>query len=85
MKKNIHPASSALAVQCSCGNAFDTVSTLNQSTLHIERCPKCHPFHTGVYNRDLNKGGELNARQRLFKVRDFNLSQLVSDEPAQQD
>jgi large subunit ribosomal protein L31 len=84
MKKNIHPASSALSVKCSCGNAFETVSTLKQSTLHIERCLKCHPGITGVYNRDLDKGDELSARQRLFKVRDFNLSQLVSEEPSQQ-
>lgn len=81
MKKNIHPNYSKLAVACSCGNAFKTASTLKQETLHIERCPKCHPFHTGVYNRD-NQRSDANARQRLFKVRDFNLSQLISGEPA---
>jgi large subunit ribosomal protein L31 len=50
MNKTIHPAYAPLAVTCSCGNAFETGSTLQSKTnsLHIEVCSQCHPFYTGT-------------------------------------
>jgi len=32
-------------VECSCGNKFETKSTLPH--IHVEICSACHPFYTG--------------------------------------
>jgi len=48
MKKGIHPKyNNNLTVTCSCGNSFITGSTLEQDSIAIEICSKCHPFYTG--------------------------------------
>jgi len=46
MKPGIHPEYNAIKVNCSCGNAFETRSTMTRD-LHIEVCSQCHPFYTG--------------------------------------
>lgn len=46
MKADIHPDYQEITVTCSCGNSFQTHSTLNK-TLNIEVCSLCHPFYTG--------------------------------------
>jgi large subunit ribosomal protein L31 len=46
MKDAIHPNYKAINVTCSCGNTFETRSTLGQD-LQIEVCSNCHPFYTG--------------------------------------
>ena len=46
MKKKIHPKYNTVEVICSCGNKFETGSTLN-GTIKIEICSSCHPFFTG--------------------------------------
>ncbi|GMR07333.1 MAG: 50S ribosomal protein L31 [Gammaproteobacteria bacterium] len=46
MKPDTHPAYSDIKVTCSCGNSFETRSTLNED-LTIEVCSSCHPFFTG--------------------------------------
>jgi large subunit ribosomal protein L31 len=46
MKSGIHPDYKAITVTCSCGNTFETKSTLGQD-LQIEVCSNCHPFFTG--------------------------------------
>ena len=46
MKTKIHPQYSTITVTCSCGNAWDTRSTLGRD-LHVEVCSACHPFYTG--------------------------------------
>ena len=47
MKKDIHPKYNSIKVVCSCGNTFVTGSTLDQDTINVEFCSKCHPFYTG--------------------------------------
>ncbi|PKN03020.1 50S ribosomal protein L31 [Candidatus Dojkabacteria bacterium HGW-Dojkabacteria-1] len=48
MKRDIHPKyNKSLKVVCSCGNTFETGSTLETDTLNVELCSKCHPFYTG--------------------------------------
>lgn len=48
MKRNIHPKyNKNIKVVCSCGNTFETGSTLEIDTLNVELCSKCHPFYTG--------------------------------------
>jgi large subunit ribosomal protein L31 len=46
MKAGIHPEYKQINVTCSCGNTFQTRSTLGHD-LHIEVCSSCHPFFTG--------------------------------------
>lgn len=46
MKADIHPDYSDIKVTCSCGNTFDTRSTLGKD-LTVEVCSACHPFYTG--------------------------------------
>ncbi|MDH5435598.1 MAG: 50S ribosomal protein L31 [Gammaproteobacteria bacterium] len=46
MKPEIHPAYEDISVTCSCGEAFQTRSTLGKE-LHIDVCSQCHPFYTG--------------------------------------
>jgi large subunit ribosomal protein L31 len=46
MKPGIHPDYSDISVICSCGNKFQTRSTLGKE-LHVEVCSACHPFFTG--------------------------------------
>ena len=46
MKDAIHPNYKQITVTCSCGNTFETRSTLGQD-LQIEVCSNCHPFYTG--------------------------------------
>ena len=45
MKSNIHPVLNVCHVLCACGEAFDTLSVLNE--IRVEICHKCHPFFTG--------------------------------------
>ena len=46
MKKDLHPKYPEITVTCSCGNSFNTQSTMAKDT-NIEVCAKCHPFYTG--------------------------------------
>ena len=46
MKTSGHPDYKVIKVTCSCGNSFDTRSTLGQD-LSVEVCSNCHPFYTG--------------------------------------
>jgi len=46
MKSKIHPTyHEKVTVTCSCGNTFETGSTMEQLT--VEVCSACHPFYTG--------------------------------------
>jgi large subunit ribosomal protein L31 len=47
MKKDIHPHTHKIQVICSCGNSFETLSTVKGEELKVEACLKCHPFYTG--------------------------------------
>jgi large subunit ribosomal protein L31 len=46
MKAGIHPKYANVNVTCSCGNTFQTRSTLGRD-LTVEVCSVCHPFYTG--------------------------------------
>lgn len=47
MKADIHPPLTKITVTCSCGNSFETKSTLEKDSLSLEVCAQCHPFYTG--------------------------------------
>ena len=57
MKKAVHPEYGTIKVTCSCGNEFETSSTLC-SALTIEVCAKCHPFYTGK-QKIIDTGGRV--------------------------
>jgi len=46
MKQAIHPEYNEITVTCSCGNTFQTRSTVGRD-LSLDVCSACHPFYTG--------------------------------------
>lgn len=67
MKPDIHPEYKAITVNCSCGNTFETHSTVDRDTLSIEVCSKCHPFYTGK-QRIVDTGGRVDKFRRRFNL-----------------
>ena len=66
MKAEIHPEYTAIQVTCSCGNTFETRSTLGKD-LHIDVCSECHPFYTGK-QKIVDSGGRVDKfRQKYGK------------------
>ena len=49
MKTGIHPKYEAIQVTCSCGNTFETRSSVVKP-VHIEVCSACHPIYKGKPN-----------------------------------
>ena len=64
MKPEIHPNYAPLKVNCSCGNSFETCSTLNKD-LHVEVCSACHPFYTGK-QRVVDTAGRVDKFRRRY-------------------
>jgi len=64
MKEGIHPKYSEVKVQCSCGNAFTTRSTLGKD-FHIEVCSACHPFYTGK-QKIVDTAGRVDKFRRKY-------------------
>ncbi|MFA5625999.1 MAG: 50S ribosomal protein L31 [Thiohalomonadaceae bacterium] len=46
MKQAIHPEYNEITVTCSCGETFQTRSTVGRD-LSLDVCSACHPFYTG--------------------------------------
>ena len=67
MKADIHPAYKQVKVICSCGNAFETRSTVGKPELHIEVCSACHPFYTGKQKIVDTAGRVEKFRQKYTK------------------
>lgn len=64
MKPEIHPEYKAVTVTCSCGNTFETKSTLCKD-LHIEVCSACHPFYTGK-QKIVDTAGRVDKFRRKY-------------------
>lgn len=64
MKSEIHPEYKAVTVTCSCGNTFETKSTLCKD-LHIEVCSACHPFYTGK-QKIVDTAGRVDKFRRKY-------------------
>lgn len=64
MKKNTHPNYTTINVRCSCGETFNTRSTLKRD-LSLDVCDKCHPFFTGK-QRDAISGGRVDQFKKRF-------------------
>jgi large subunit ribosomal protein L31 len=66
MKPDIHPQYNEIKVICSCGNEFDTKSTLSEE-LHIEVCSACHPFYTGK-QKMIDTAGRVDKFRRKYGI-----------------
>lgn len=72
MKASVHPDYKTIKVACSCGNSFETGSTLCQD-LTIEVCSQCHPFYTG--NQKLvDTGGRVQKFRDRYSQRNTKAS-----------
>lgn len=65
MKAEIHPEYKDVNVTCSCGNSFQTRSTLSKDELSIEVCSQCHPFYTGK-QKILDSAGQIDKFRKRF-------------------
>ena len=65
MKQGIHPDYHVTVVHCSCGNTFETRSTVDGAELRVELCSQCHPFYTGK-QKLVDTGGRVERFQRRY-------------------
>ena len=61
MKTDTHPTYETCTVRCSCGNVFETRSTVPE--LRVELCSECHPFYTGK-QKLVDTGGRVERFER---------------------
>jgi large subunit ribosomal protein L31 len=67
MKEGIHPKYTEITVTCSCGNSFQTRSTLGQN-LEVEVCSNCHPFYTGK-QKIVDSGGRVDRFRKKYGLK----------------
>lgn len=67
MQPEIHPNYSEVTVTCSCGNKFQTKSTLCKD-FHVDVCSSCHPFYTGK-QKVVDTGGRIDRFNKRFAAR----------------
>ena len=65
MKADIHPSYQTVRVSCSCGNTFETRSTVGQD-LQVEVCSACHPFFTGK-QKIMDTAGQVDKFRRRYR------------------
>jgi large subunit ribosomal protein L31 len=66
VKTGIHPNYVTATVHCSCGETFETRSTV--SDIHADVCSKCHPFYTGK-QKIMDVGGRVEKFEKRFGKR----------------
>ena len=66
MKADIHPQYNEIKVTCSCGNEFETRSTLTEN-LSIEVCSACHPFYTGK-QKIVDSAGRVDKFRKKYNM-----------------
>lgn len=66
MKAEIHPQYTDITVTCSCGNVFQTRSTMGRD-LQVEVCSQCHPFYTGK-QKIVDTGGRVDKFRRKYGI-----------------
>lgn len=73
MKQGIHPAYHRVKVICSCGNEFETGSTLSDD-IKVEVCSECHPFYTGR-QKFASADGRVERFNKKFGLKSANEEQ----------
>ena len=66
MKQGIHPEYNEITVTCSCGNSFQTSSTMSKN-LYVEVCSACHPFYTGK-QKILDTAGRIDKFRQKYAM-----------------
>ena len=64
MQAAIHPEYKAITVTCTCGNTFQTRSTIGHD-LQVEVCSNCHPFYTGK-QKIVDTGGRVDKFRKRY-------------------
>ena len=64
MKADTHPKYDLITVTCTCGNTFQTRSTLGED-LQVEVCSNCHPFYTGK-QKIVDSGGRVDKFRKKY-------------------
>jgi large subunit ribosomal protein L31 len=64
MKAGIHPEYKEISVTCTCGNKFQTRSTIG-TDLQVEVCSNCHPFYTGK-QKIVDTGGRVDKFRKKY-------------------
>lgn len=64
MKKEIHPAYTAIKATCSCGSVVETRSTVGKD-IHLDICAACHPFYTGQ-QKIMDTAGRIDKFNKRF-------------------
>ena len=68
MKADTHPNYDTISVRCTCGNTFETRSTL-PGEISLELCNECHPFFTGK-QKLVDSGGRVERFNKRYGRRD---------------
>jgi large subunit ribosomal protein L31 len=68
MKADTHPNYDTISVRCTCGNTFETRSTL-RGEISLELCNECHPFFTGK-QKLVDSGGRVERFNKRYGRRD---------------
>lgn len=66
MKADLHPNYTEIKVVCSCGNTFNTRSTMGGDSLQVEVCSACHPFYTGQ-QKLMDTAGRVDQFRKRFR------------------
>ena len=81
MKAGIHPEYKEITVTCTCGNKFQTRSTIGQD-LQVEVCSNCHPFYTGK-QKIVDTGGRVDKFRKKYATAAQSLIVLARHDHAQ--
>jgi large subunit ribosomal protein L31 len=65
LKKDLHPTYVPTTVTCTCGNTFETRSTVVGGKISSDVCSQCHPFYTGK-QKILDTGGRIARFQARY-------------------
>ena len=68
MKADTPPNYDTISVRCTCGNTFETRSTLS-GEISLELCNECHPFFTGK-QKLVDSGGRVERFNKRYGRRD---------------
>lgn len=84
MKKDIHPKyNSNVKVACSCGNTFETGSTVDN--IHVEVCSACHPFYTGTAKFIDTAGRVDKFKAKMEKAKELQEAKTKSKKASNKD
>ena len=65
MKQSTHPEYHEVKVVCTCGNQFETRSTIKSDVMSVDVYSECHPFYTGK-QKILDTGGRVARFERRY-------------------